>query len=519
MNDIVASAKREKIRRMCASNPIYFINNFVKTYDPRLEEPYIPFKLYEFQEEFVTELHKAYINKYDIFIDKSRDMGATWCVLAYLFWHWVFTPGMQFLVGSKKEDNVDKNGDPDTLFGKFDIMYKNLPDFLQASNIDRTHMRIVNRENNTIINGESSNQDFAVSGRYRIILMDEFSKWDNDDRCFRQTADSSPCRIILGTPSGLGNTFADIRFSSTTIKGEITERGQRRHLEFHWRLHPDKGKDAYFCEEEDIWKSPWYDNEIKRRLTSNESSIKDVKQELDIHYVQSGDPVFDYRYLKKAVSHIQHPSPFENYAIGVDFSQGIEGGDNQSIDILAKSTGIQVFHWKGKKNVHELTEYIVSLAYMYNEALIGVERNNGGQELINRIKETGYKNMYMQKKYNQYTDQRTTNLGWYTDGNSKSILILDMQAALITGDCRLTYDDTLDEFMIYQVIKSENSNAFKYGAPKGKHDDQVMSMCIAWQVLKDVRMPESMEEYYKKKEKKRISIHNKSRYISDACAY
>lgn len=513
--DILTQAKQEKIRRLCKEDPIFFIDNFVKTFDPRKlstgESATIPFKLYGYQKEFIKLLHSGLLTQFDIVVDKSRDMGATWLEIAFDVWAWLFHNGFQALWGGKKEDDVDDRT-PSTLFGKADIIIQNLPEWMIPNGFNdksRTFMKLINPENGNTIIGESANQQFSRSGRYTKIFMDEFAFWEYGDRAWTASSDSSPHRVLVSTPNGQGNTFADIRFG----KGAT-------HFEMHWRLHPDKGNDSHFDEETGIWRSPWYDKEVARRLTASDSSLKNIKQELDINYIQSGDPVFDGRHLKKYTMHLEHPHPFDNYAIGVDFSQGMEGNDNQSFDILSKATGMQVFHWQGKLPVDKLAEMIVEYGKYYNDAMIGIERNNGGQELLNRVKDTGYKNLYFEKRYNRWTNQRTLNLGWYTDGSTKSMMILDMQAALVNGECLLTNSNTINEMMIYQVQQSERGNTYKYNAPKGKKDDAVMSLCIAWQVLKDVRKADTLVDVKKKTEKKQHNNkENVKQYLSNACAY
>ncbi len=494
-------------KRKCEDDYLYFIENFIYTFDPRTEEKYMKFKLYDFQKDYIKQLHEAVENKHDLIVDKSRDMGFSWLVISYMFWRWNFKTGFQCLFGSKKEENVDSIGKPDTIFGKFDIILKKLPNYLKPKGFDlnkhRNFMKLINPERGGVISGESSNQDFARSGRYDCIVMDEFAFWDNDERAWTATGDSSPCRILGSTPNGLGNTFANIRFSGNT-----------KHFEMHWRLHPSKGQDCWFDDEQQIWRSPWYDKEVQRRLTADDSSIKNLKQELDIHYIQSGDPVFTNFKLHQLNE--QHPDEEDDYAMGVDVSQGLEGGDNQSITVISKKTGKQAHQWTGKLDIYELAEKILRIGFQYNTALIGVERNNGGQEVINLLKKR-YKRLYYEKRYEGRTDAYTSKLGIYTHLNKES-MVLDLQASLISGECKITDKETYDELLIYQIKKSDRSNNYKYEAPKGKHDDRVMSLVIAWRVLKDVKPPLTKLEKLIKKDKKR-KIKSTKRFISRTCGY
>ena len=94
----------EADRREARKSRVFFVRRFLKTFDPRPEAyPHdVDFDPYLFQEEFIEDLYHAITIGNDLFIEKSRDMGASWCVLAVFFWCWLFEPGFQALVGSRK---------------------------------------------------------------------------------------------------------------------------------------------------------------------------------------------------------------------------------------------------------------------------------------------------------------------------------------------------------------------------------------------------------------------------------
>lgn len=498
MSNFIKLLKWEKIRRRCEKDPVFFIDNFVYTFDPRVTPQHIPFKLYDFQKDFINELHQALIHKYDLVIDKSRDMGATWCVCAFYFWAWLFVPNFSALLGSQKEEKVDKGGLPDTLFGKLDIMLRYLPKMFFPKGFNnfkhRNHMRLENPSNGAVISGESSNVNFSRSGRYASLLADEFAFWENSDAVLGATADSSPMRIFLSTPNGLGNAFADVRFG-----------GNIKHIEMHWRLHPEKGENAVFDESQYCWRNEWYDSEVKRRLTSNIASLKLIKQELDINYIQSGDPVFPQEHLLIMSLQDQHPKKGETYALGADVSEGLEGGDRSAFTIIAKSTGEQVYAWAGKCSIDDFAWKIMEYGTKFNNALVAIERASAGLGVINIVKDK-YRNLYMEKKVSARKDKVTKNVGWYTSRTSKAQIIPNLQAALQLGDIKITDKETFDELLIYS-----NGGNGDYSAPKGKHDDRVMALAIAWEALRSVPFPISVEEKQRRANKR----SNRTRIIDD----
>src|SRR5436190_13466875 len=83
-------AELEKCRNDCK----HFINRWITTYDPRIvPDPYIPFKLFSFQEDFIDWLDERLNTQTDGMVEKSRDSGASWCFTAWMLHKWLFRKG------------------------------------------------------------------------------------------------------------------------------------------------------------------------------------------------------------------------------------------------------------------------------------------------------------------------------------------------------------------------------------------------------------------------------------------
>lgn len=251
-----------KIKKCCKKDIFFWLTNFCYTFDPRPNSSKnVPFIPYKFQEEIINELVSAISEGKDLLVEKSRDMGITWCVMYVFQWYWQFYPGYNFHLGSKKQDNVDVIGDPSTLFGKLRYNMALQPKWLMPEGyISSKHshlMKIINPANSNTITGESSNPEFSRSGRYSAIFFDEFAFWNYDQEAWSAAGDSTPSRIAVSTPFGKFNKFADLRFNSP-IKIHTV----------HWKSHPFKT-------------DQWY-QEQKTRRTKDE-----IARELDINYLLS----------------------------------------------------------------------------------------------------------------------------------------------------------------------------------------------------------------------------------------
>jgi hypothetical protein len=259
---------RTYLWHLCArpDNPVegakFFINTFGWTFDPRPERKpgHLAFITFPFQDEIIKQFIDHVDNGRDWFIEKSRDMGMSWLVFVWLpVWYWLFRDGVNFLLGSYKEDLVDDRT-MDSLFGKLDYAVLSLPKWLLPArfNIDkhRTHMRMTSPATGNVITGDTMNPNFGRGARKTAILFDELGSWDWAKDAWDGAADSTSCRVANSTPKGF-NFYALLRESGIDVS------------RYHWTDHPLKD-------------NQWYAYEQNRR--NDEAAIA---QELDISYTKS----------------------------------------------------------------------------------------------------------------------------------------------------------------------------------------------------------------------------------------
>ncbi len=244
---------------------VSFFNLCLYTYDPRKKPSDIPFILYDYQEAYTHEINQAISKGENLLTEKSRDMGVTWDILGVFLYRWLIFDE-NFLVGSRKEELVDRIGDLDTLFERLRYMVRALPDWLtDACGFNRKnsgYMKIY-KENGASITGESMNDNFSRQGRYNAILLDEFAFVERAEIVWRACGDSAKCKLPVSTPNGSLNTFARLRKSDQIKVATLL-----------WKAHPEKTE-------------VWYKNEVANR------PAKDIAQELDINYtVSAGKPFY-----------------------------------------------------------------------------------------------------------------------------------------------------------------------------------------------------------------------------------
>ena len=223
-----------EMRKLGSEDPVYWIDQFCYTFNPKLpkgQTPHIRFKLFPFQKRLVRDIVSHIRSGEDLFIEKTREVGATYTILATFLWFWLYEPASNFLIGSRKEDYVDNRrggttgNKEESLFGKIDYMLSRLPEYLlpEGFNRDRhfTYMSLVNPENGNVISGESANPSFSRGGRQRAIFLDEFAFWDFGNTVWGATADTTNCRIIATTPGNKPSKAKRLRFGKDGEKIKV----------------------------------------------------------------------------------------------------------------------------------------------------------------------------------------------------------------------------------------------------------------------------------------------------------
>lgn len=141
-------------------------------------------------------------------------------------------------------------------------------------------------------------------------------------------------------------------------------------------------------------------------------------------------------------------------------------------------------HWHGHTDADILGEQtIFALGHYYNHCLAGIESNNHGLTTLKGLQRAGYKNIYRQRKMNHVSPTISDTMGWRTTSVSKPLAIDELNAAL--RDKALILNDAKTVAELKTFVREASGKT--HGSP---HDDRVMSLAIAIQMLKYVWLPE-----------------------------
>lgn len=223
-----------------------FISDWGCTFDPRNVErglpALIPFVLFDRQRAFVDFVLQHWRDRRPGLAEKSRDSGLSWLSVAIADSLCIFYSGMVVGFGSRKEDYVDKIGDPASLFWKARCFIDNLPEEFRGGWTvrDSAHMRIMFPETESVITGEAGD-NIGRGNRTGLYVVDEAAFLERPQLIEASLSQTTNCRLDISTPNGRGNPFEQKRFG-----------GKVDVFTFHHSDDPRKGEAWYARQVENL---------------------------------------------------------------------------------------------------------------------------------------------------------------------------------------------------------------------------------------------------------------------------
>lgn len=270
----------------CKQDPIYFLENFgwVEHRQGMGEiATAVPVVCYPQQKEYVLYLVEVLKQaaesetfRHNEVVEKARMTAGTWSTLFVIMWFFLFH-NASFIVLSKKEDDVDREGDLDTPFEKMRFFLRRLPDFLLPPGFDLRKRQfsktmLLKSPNGGQITGDSSSASATRQKRALAALFDEFAFCENDAAIWASSSGAVKVRIAVSTPNGTNNKYYRLRFGKEGEKVHVTS--------FTWQRHPVFGKDLRQLPD-GRYTSPWYE---ERKL---HDSTQTLARDYDLNYQDS----------------------------------------------------------------------------------------------------------------------------------------------------------------------------------------------------------------------------------------
>lgn len=427
----------------------------------------------------------AWIANRNSIVLKARQIGFSTLAAAFAFWEVFFWQDRFEVMLSRTEREAAK------LLQKSKYGYKMLPDWMKLRGPDLVsdnQLKMVFANESALESLPSGNDPARGESVYRVFI-DEMAFLPNSEEAWASIepiADVGGRIVCLSTAKGEGNIFHRLWVGSQT--GTNNFKG----IFFPWSAG----------DRDDAW------YEVKKAQLPDWQLAQEYPSDPDEAFIRSGRPVFDLDVLRalETVDPIKgvlvydnaynfrsgggplavwsEPLPGHVYCVGADVAEGLIHGDYSVAQVIDAESGEIVARWRGHIDPDLFgSDVLYELGDWYNHALIGVENNNHGLTTLKALQRVGYRNIYRQRRLAQRSPQATEILGWRTTAASKPLAIDELAKALRDADLVLYDYDTVGELRTF--IREDNGRM--HGSP---HDDLVMALAIANQMLKHVWLPE-----------------------------
>ncbi len=194
-------------------------------------------------------------------------------------------------------------------------------------------------------------------------------------------------------------------------------------------------------------------------------------------FLEGVEPVLYENPMGNLVIHTV-PASDEQYYIGGDVAEGIQGGDYSCLQVISKKTMDQAAVWHGHIDPDLFGDVAVALALLYNRALLAIEKNNQGLAVLLAIKKK-YGHIYYRRVEDKKTVQMTDRIGWLTDPKTKPRMISFGRMVVRDRLGKILDTKTIAEMRTFAQMKNQ-----KYEAIHGCFDDRVIALMIAYQMYR-----------------------------------
>jgi len=196
------------------------------------------------------------------------------------------------------------------------------------------------------------------------------------------------------------------------------------------------------------------------------------------------------------------PRPRHLYTVGVDVAAGTGGSRSNysAIVVFDRTTGEQVLEFACHTvKPDELADLSHALGIAYNTAKLNVETNGpSGQTCINRLVETGYRNLYFRRQEERAYKKQTEKPGYRNQDGGQRVLE-NLVAGVRRGECILRSQRLVAELGQYIFVNGKlthsSTQTKEDEANAGtSHGDCAIAGAIGYFTLTDLPKYEIKEE-------------------------
>ena len=475
-------------RQLCNKSFPRFLHWCKLVEAPTLTSPggVIPFELWP----HIKKIVKALLTERLISILKSRQIGASWLVAAYVLWFAMSHHGANILLFSKGEVEAAE------LLNKCRRVYKHLPDYFQFTKVDpdsTTEMGFPVME--STIKALAATETAGISFTASIVVHDEHEEHPYAEQNFmsaKPTIDAGGQDISIFTVNKRkADTLAKTLYKGAKGNGYTKVEGEGNgfvplFIPYDARPGRDEAWYARTMGEvparelagltPDLYMEQAYPRSVDEALRPSQTvcafnvsvlevQLKDLEERPVIRITREG--------IDSKVTNIYKDFHIgDKYIVGTDTSHG-RGLDYSVTALMDVRTGEVVADvFSDRLDVEELAYHSVKLLAIFDNPLWFVETNDWGELTLRKAQELGYKTLGGTK------DKRgVVTLGFRTSPGPGNRTLLWGELIAAMNDSLIT---VYNQYGLRQFLEVIRTSEGRIEGMKGSHDDYPMAVGLAW---------------------------------------
>jgi hypothetical protein len=445
----------------CSTDPIYFIENYVKIQHPVLGT--VPFDLYPYQKKLIRGFHE---NRLSIVLS-ARQTGKSISSAAFLLWFAIFHEDKTVLIVSNKNDNAME------MIARIRFAYESLPLWLKPGiTEDGWNKHNVGFDNGSRIISQATSENSGRGMSISLLFCDEFAfVAPNIQEAFwtsiSPTLATGGACIIASTPNGDSNLFAQLwRGAELKVNGFASSWVK-------WNEPP--GRDEKFKQEETakIGELKWQQEYECIFLSSDALLISSIVLN---NFKVNELPEPDYL----GIHWFEQPTDKQTVLIGIDPSTG-SGSDVSSIEMFDFPSLRQVGEFRSNTtssvDLYKTLKALVKILMTKKDMMIyfSVENNGVGEGMV-----ALYQNDENPPEAHFVSEEGRGRLGMTTTGKSKIKACINLKELITKGKLKVASKMLLTE------LKSYVRKLGTYAAQYGSTDDSVSATLIVVRLIEEI---------------------------------
>lgn len=405
---------------------------------------------------------------------KSRQIGASWMVAAWVLWNCLTKPASRWMLYSKGEQEAIE------LLSKCKRIYNNLPNFLKIK-MARESSTEVTFENDSVITAMAATETAGIGFQVSGIVWDEHEQHPYADQNYamaKPTIDAGGQIISVFTvDKSKPKTLAKTIFREA-LKGNNGYKA----LFFPYTVRP--GRDEKWYQDTmksipvsdlgtltpEMYMAQNYPRSIEEALSSL-ASITAFDHNVLTIMREDTRPCISKNGIDTKLSHIfKDYSPGALYVAGTDTSHGVGKDYSVTVVVNVKTGEVVADVMSNTIRPDYLARCSMTLLEIYGNPLWWIEDNDEGSVTVNTARNLKYMRL-------GYQDKNKTRPGFSTKEHTRDLLWGELISGVNSRQLIIYNMEGLSQF--YDVIRNVEKQG-RIEAVAGGHDDYPMAVGIAW---------------------------------------